>query len=305
MNTPRPFIRIATLLTGLVLASSGLAQSGNDGPLRFDFNLAAGHQSEVDLEDGARFQMDRWFANAGITYAWDRRHSLGLTVGTGSSSFEFASDPGSAPAWAWRDIEEMRVSMTGRFKISQRVSGFMIPSIRKTGERGARSSDSQTWGLYGAAAWYINDGLTIGPGFGVFSRLDRSTQAFPVLLIDWDITERWNLSTGGGLAASRGPGLLLSYSVSDYWRFGLLGRYEDFEFRLGPEGPAPGGVGRQQSLPIVLTAELIPGDHGSVSIFLGAEFGGELTLRDKDRTTIRSTEYDPALVAGVTLSIKF
>ena len=90
-------------------------------------------------------------------------------------------------------------------------------------------------------AWRINEDLTVGPGIGVFDRIEDSTRVFPILLIDWNIRERWNLSTGRGLAASQGPGLTLSYNLSPAWSFGLSGRYEEVQFRLDDEGPAPGG----------------------------------------------------------------
>ncbi len=288
-----------------VTANAG-AQEGANNPLSFDFNLAAVHQSETDLKDtpGA-FTMDRWFASAGINYSWDPRHAIGLTVGGGTSSYEFSGVPTIGGYNPWSDVDEFRLSATARFRITDRVSGFVIPSVRENGEAGASSSDARTWGVYAAAAWWIDESLTIGPGLGVFSRLDRGTQVFPVLVVDWDINDRWNLSTGRGLAASRGPGLNLSYRANDFWTFSLAGRYEDLEFRLDQSGSAAGGVGRHQAFPLVVMATLNPSASGSVSVFLGAELGGKLTLRNADRETVSSSEYDPALTAGAALNFRF
>ena len=119
---------------------------------------------------------------------------------------------------------------------------FVAPSIRTCGEDGASSSDSQTYGLLAAAFWQINPDLRLGPGLGVFSRLEDSARVFPILAIDWNFGERWNLSTGRGLAASQGPGLTLSYELTSNWSLALAGRYEEVEFRLDKDGPNPGGI---------------------------------------------------------------
>ncbi len=129
----------------------------------------------------------------------------------------------------------------------------------------------------------MRQGLTIGPGIGLFSRLDRDTVVFPILVVDWDISEQWNLNIGGGLAASRGPGLALNYRLSDHWTLGFAARYKDSEFRLGPSTSAAGGIGRHQALPLVITAELQPGNRGKFAVFVGAELAGKLTLRDANR----------------------
>jgi len=215
------------------------------------------HQSEVDLSDsGGSFAVDRWVVSAGVDYAWDLRTSLGLSVGGGQSNYEFGDLAGLGGGEPWNKIKDTRVSITWRFGFGETGSFIIIPSARFNGESGASSSDSSTYGLYAATAWRINENLTIGPGVGVFSRLEDSSRIFPILAIDWNITDRWNLSTGRGLAASQGPGLMLSYELNEDWSLGLAGRYEDIEFRLDNEGPAAGGIGRDQSMPIVFMATL-------------------------------------------------
>jgi hypothetical protein len=197
------------------------------------------------------------------------------------------------------------VSVTARFGFGETGSFIIIPSARWNGEKGAGSGDSATYGLFAAAAWRISESLTIGPGVGVFSRLESGSQIFPVLAIDWDISDRWNLSTGRGLAASQGPGLTLSYELNQNWSFGLSGRYEDLEFRLDDEGPAAGGVGRDQSFPLVVSAILAPNSTFKVAVFAGLEFGGKLKLKDSAGVVIDESSYDPAPLVGATFEVRF
>ena len=264
------------------------------------------HQSESDLSDtGGSFAVDRWFASAGVDYAWDLRTSLGFSVGGGQSNYEFGDLAGLGGSEPWNKIKDARVSVTWRFGFGETGSFIIIPSARFNGESGASSGDSSTYGLYAAAAWQINENLTIGPGFGVFSRLEDSSRIFPILAIDWNITDRWNLSTGRGLAASQGPGLMLSYQLNEDWSLGLAGRYEDIEFRLDNEGPAAGGVGRDQSMPIVFMATLEPSKKFSLSVFTGIELNGTLKLKDALGDVVEESSYDPAALFGATFEIRF
>lgn len=282
------------------------AQQRSQSPWVFKVDGGAAYQPEVDLKKNeGGFARDRWFFSAGADYGWSRRDSIGLSIGSGRSTYDFREDARSDGISPWNKIEESRVSVVGRFGLGENSSVIVIPSLRQTGENGASSSDSQTYGLLTAAFWKVRDTLTIGPGIGVFTRLEDGTRVFPILAIDWDISERWNLSTGRGLAATQGPGLTLSYQLNPAWSLSLAGRYEDFEFRLDDKGVASGGVGRDKSIPLVLSTRFESSANYTFSAFVGAEMGGSLSLRDQFGNALQEYDYDTALVLGVTFGIRF
>jgi hypothetical protein len=119
---------------------------------------------------------------------------------------------------------------------------FVVTTARYYGEDDADTSDGRTYGALVAAAWRLKPNLTIGPGIGVFSKLEDGTRVFPMLIIDWKISDRWFLSTMRGVSSSQGPGVALGYKASEQWTFGLSTRRENEEFRLDDDGPAPGGI---------------------------------------------------------------
>lgn len=290
----------------LSFSQLALAQAPDRSPWVLTVSGGAAHQAEVDLDDAeGAFAVDRWFVSAGVDYGWSRRDSIGIAVGAGRSTYEFDENANLGGRAPWKEIDDSRVSVIGRFGFGETGSLIIIPSLRQYGEDGASSSDGQTYGLLAAAFWRINEDLTIGPGMGVFSRLEDSARVFPILAIDWDISERWNLSTGEGLAASQGPGLTLRYTLNPNWSFGLSGRYEDIEFRLNNDGPAPGGIGRDEVLPVVLSAKLQPNPRVDLSVFAGVELGGKLTLMDEFGTTIEESDYDPAPLFGAAFEFRF
>ena len=298
--------RIFTTISLIALLWAMPVMAQQQGPWYFKINGAGAHQSEVDLKDNTGgFSKDRWFVSAGVDYAWDRRTSLGISVGGGQSNYDFNDESGFGGGEPWNKIDDTRVTLNGRFGFGETGSVFIVPTLRFNREKGASSSDSSTWGVFAAMTWRLNENLTIGPGIGIFSRLENGTRVFPVLAIDWDISERWNLSTGRGTASSQGPGLTLSYELNEDWSFGLTGRYENTEFRLGDKGPAPGGIGRDESMPIVFSANLTPEKRINFSVFAGLGFGGQLRIKDSMDVIVDESDYDPALLVGATFEFRF
>ena len=302
-------IRTLTITCAFVLlcplwAPAASAQASQD-PVSFSFDAGGLFQGDADLDEGdGGFSLSRWFLSAGVTYAWDRRNSIGLVAGGGATSYDFDDTIGFGDG-PWEDIEDTRLSLVGRFGFGDKGSVIVIPSWRYNGEDDAKTSDGRTWGVLAAVSWRIREGLTLGPGIGVFDRLENGTRVFPILAIDWDISERWKLSTGRGLAASQGPGLQLSYKLSETWRLGLASRYENTEFRLDREGFNPGGIGRDRSLPMVLNASWQPNRYVGLSVFAGMEFNGSLKLKDADGETLEKSDYDTAPIFGATFDLRF
>jgi len=301
-------LRIAVTGSLLILSASLMAQAPPAAarPWAFSIDGGFGVQQESDLKDteGA-FSVDRTFVSASVNYRWNFRNSLGASIGGGESDYRFTDFTGFGGEQPWGKIKNRRVSLSGRFGFGDTGSVFVIPTIRFNGENGASSSDSRSWGLLGGAAWRINEDLTIGPGMGIFDRLEDSTRIFPIVLVDWNISERWNLSTGRGLAASQGPGLTLGYQGGPSWRLGLTGRYEEVQFRLDDQGPAPDGVGTDRSFPLVLGVTWNPNRSVAMSVFGGVVFGGELELKDVSGQTLSRQDYDPAPVIGASFDFTY
>lgn len=299
------FLRLAAAGILLALSVPALAQAPSPGGWSFTLDGGFAVQPEADFDGGAGgYELNRSFYAAGVDYRWNYRNSVGLSLGGGTTDYDFKGEGGETVDGPWDEIDDLRLSLPLRLGLGPTSTLFAIPTVRYNGESDASSSDSRTWGLLGGVAWRLGEDLTIGPGLGAFSRLEGSTRMFPILIIDWNISERWSLSTGRGLAASQGPGLTLGYRLSEQWRLGLAGRYEETQFRLGDDRPAPGGVGEDRALPLVLTAGWQPNDSVSLGVFAGLEFGGELTLYDAAGQIVERRDYDTVPVFGATFEFR-
>ncbi|MEP1935024.1 MAG: hypothetical protein ABJI96_22785 [Paracoccaceae bacterium] len=259
-------------------------------------------QGSSDLSGAGSFTSQRTFLRGGGLYRFESGQSVGLLVSTGNISYDFGN-PGNEP---WNDVKDLRISLPLRFSINDRVNAFVAPSVRYDYQSGASASDGRSYGAFAGITWRLNDRLTIGPGAGVFSQIeDDDLEVFPALLIDWDISDRWNFSTGSGLGATQGPGLTLTYDHTDDWSFSLSARSEEIRFRLDDRGLAPNGVGQDSSFPVVVSVQYKPTPFLSLTAFAGAEFDGELQLDDSSGATVDKQSYDTAPIAGIAFRLFF
>lgn len=283
---------------------AGPAES-RDSTWRWTFQAAAVHQFEADLDKGGDVSVDRYFASLAVGRQLSGRLRIGMEFGYGEDSYDFSGATGFGALHPWGRIREMRLSLPMRYAASRDWMLFAVPSLRYQAEQGASLDDGQTGGLLAGAIYRFSDSFSIGPGLGVFSEIEDDASVFPVLLINWKITDTLSLETGGGLAASRGPGLQLTWQPAPQWRFALGGRYEKTRFRLDDKGTAPGGVGEDKAVPLYALAEYSWSDDIEVSFIGGAEVGGAMRLEDNSGNLIRETDLETAPFLGITFKGRF
>ncbi len=293
-------------LTSAPALGQGAHEKGQFGPWVWGVSGGAVQQFEAGLEgDAGDFDVTRTYFQPSLGYAWDRRNSLSLAVGYGSSDYSFSGGSAGDGPVTWGRIEDYRISLPVRFSAGDRGDAIVIPSIRSRVEAGTSLADGRTEGVIAGFSWRFSDTLSLGPGFGWYSELGGGSSAFPILVVDWTITDRLSLTTGRGLAASQGPGLALNYTLADKWTLGLSGRYEKTRFALGDNGAGAGGYGEDRSLPLLFTVDYTPWPMTSISAVIGAEFEGELRVENGNGRRVGSSSYDAAPVFGVVFSTRF
>ena len=294
----------ALAVIAIGFAGAVFAQPPAD-PWAVTIETGALHRWASAVDGGGDLSVDTWAVGAGVDYAAHPDWRAGLSVGYGERRYAFSGDGDFTGLDPWSNVHDMRVSGSLNWRADKRWNLFAVPTMHWNAERGASLNDGFSGGLLAAASYRVNDRLSIGPGFGVLSELDDGVDWFPVLAIDWQITDTLRLHTGRGLAASRGPGLTLSWEPSERWSFALGGRYEKVRFRLDDMGLAPGGIGEETSLPLFLGATRSFGPNLRFSIFAGADLDGGLRLQDRDGRVIERADYDTAPFGGATLDLRF
>jgi hypothetical protein len=260
-------------------------------------------QFDTDISGGSSFEATRLTLQLGGNYARNYRNSVGLTIGYSYDGYSFSTGKAAGEFEPWEDVHSLSLGLPVRWGMGKQWFGFFTPTIRTSGEQGSALSDSLTTGGFGGAAYRLSDRLFIGPGIGLISQLEESATVFPILIINWNITDRLSLETGSGLGATLGPGLVLNYQLNHNLRFSLGGRYEKLRFRLDENGVVPSGIGEDTSFPIFINCSYEITPKARLSLIGGIETSGELRLEDKDGKLIRKESYDSGGFFGLTFNI--
>ncbi|TDG11876.1 hypothetical protein E2F43_16035 [Seongchinamella unica] len=300
---------LSFLCCALALAGGGVqadeSSKANRGPWVWGVSGGTLHQFDTDLKQAeGSFSVNRGFLQLSAGYAWDQRNSASLSLGWGTSNYVFDDGARIEGLRPWKRIEDYRISLPVRFNIGERADFIAIPSIRSYAEAGASLRDGRTEGLIAGMGWRFSDTLTIGPGFGWYSELGGGSNAFPIVVVDWRITERLSLQTGRGLAASQGPGFTLAYQLNKRWNLSALARYEKIRFALD-EGESGAAIGEDRSAPLLLSLDYSPWSMTRASLFVGAELNGELNLETGRGREIASSDYETAPLIGFSFRSRF
>ena len=291
----------------LFSAAASAQEAGQEyGPWLWSVSGGAVNRFSADFSDGpGDVSVTRGFLGGGLGYAWDRDTTAAVSIGVGSTDYNFSSDAQIDGREPWGRIEEYRLSVPIRFSPTEKVSAIIIPSIRSYAESEASASDGRSEGVLGGFSWKFSDTLSIGPGAGWFSDVGDETNIFPILLVDWQVTDSISLSTGSGLAASQGPGLTLNYKMNQKWTLGLTARYEKTRFALEQREGRIAQVGEDSSTPLLLVADYSPWPMTSITALVGVEIGGSMALEDGKGREIAKTDVDTAMVIGFAFQSRF
>jgi len=295
-------------LACLLLGTATAAQTETDARSSdWQVSLVGGgvKQFETSIDSGGDFQIDNFFFRAGASRNFGNAWNTGISLEYGEDRYKFSGNSGFGGMDPWGTIRNIKVSVPIRYRKDNNWTFVGVPSLRYSGERGASLSDSQLWGFFAGAAYRFSDRLTIGPGFGVFTDIEDANSVFPILLIDWKISDTLSLKTGAGLEASRGPGVLLNWAPAQQWSFGLGTRYEQNRFRLDDTGPAPDGVGENRSVPVAISAKYMPSRDFELTLLGGMEFAGRLRLEDARGNRLSDSDYDTAPFVGAFARARF
>ena len=262
-------------------------------------------QFDTGLDGGGETGVQRFYTSARVSRSLATRWRLSIELGYGEDDYDFSGNTGFAGMSPWDTTRELRLSLPIRYTAGDRWSVYAMPSLGSSAEKGASLDDGLTAGLLAGAIYRVSDDLSIGPGFGAFSEIEDDASFFPVLLIDWRLADDLSLQTGGGFAASRGPGLQLEWRADPRWTFTFGGRYEKARFRLDDSGVAPDGVGQEKGFPLYALAEYSMAEDVKLSLIGGAKVATELRLEDGSGRLVSETDVDTAPFIGAMFRASF
>jgi hypothetical protein len=243
--------------------------------------------------------------DVGARYGFSRELSTIVSVSYGFDPYDFSDDVRIGGVAPWTEVHTLRISAPIFWQMKPGLQMLAVPIFRLQAEAPEEWADSYSGGGILAFSYKFSDDLRIGPGIGVVSEIERRPTIFPVLLVDWQISDRFALTTGRGLGASVGPGIQGVYSITKMWNLTLGFRFERTRFRLSPQpGQDLGGIGEDESLPVFATLRVGP-PYAFLAVITGAEFRGRLRIEDQNGGRIAEAEYKPSPFIGFAGQIFF
>lgn len=275
-------------------------------PLGLNFRVRGGatYQFPTKLKDGGSFTTSRSVLDIGARYGFTHELSTIVSVSYGFDPYDFSSDAQIGGVQPWTELHTLRISAPIFWEPAPSWRVLMVPLFRMQADTPQAWSDSMTGGAMAAFSYKFTKDLSVGPGVGVISEIEQRPTIFPVLLIDWQIDDRFAITTGRGLGASTGPGLMGIYTVHEHIDLTLGFRFERTRFRLSQESGVPGGIGEDESFPVFVTLRFGP-RWAFIALLTGAEFRGRLSISDANGDVVAESEYKPAGFVGVAGQIFF
>ena len=286
--------------------TAGGDSGGTRGGPDLSFTVSVGGESslEADVEGGGALDVFRMrfgvTGKAGLTRDLD----LAVSVGYGLDLYDFSGTTRLGGVDPWADIHTLSVGALLSLDLNNDWTVFGGPVVQFAREDNVGLDDSFIGGGVVGATYQVSSALTVGGGIGVVSQIEDDARFFPVIVLEWEISDTLRLTSQTSGAAGR-SGLELVYDLGNDWE-AAIGASSDFRrFRLNDEGIAPEGVGEETRLPIRARLSYRAGDHFIIDLYTGIAMSSELTLEDTDGMLLGQEDVDPAGLLGVTFTITF
>jgi hypothetical protein len=271
-------------------------------PIDVAVTLFGTHAFESDFSDIAGgVGVTRAGLEVGLRRQMDERSRLSLSIGLETSNYDFSSDTalggGGEP---WDNTVQASISAVYTRQATQQWSWFFGGGVDTSFELDANVGKSFTGGLFGGAAYAVNENLSIGGGVAVRSRLEDSGLFLPIVSLDWKFNDQWRLSNSNELNST---GAALSFSPNERLTLSLHAAYQGRAFRLDEDGPFPDGVGRDSRIPVWLQARYAFSPRAMATVAAGYVVWQEYTILDQNGNELDQQEADgtPFVAASVVL----
>jgi len=303
---------LAVILAIVGVLGAAAPASSQETDLRYNPERAPGlsvsasymHQFDSDLDNSGEFDVDRFFFRAD----WRKRQSEAFTLGIGInydfSDYAFSETSSYPLGKPWRQVHTLNFSVSSLLALDKDWKLFVAPSVGIAAESGADWGDAVVYGGIVWTSYRFSPSLALGLGAGLFSKPEEVT-AFPIIVVDWKISDRLKLSNPLHPGPTGPAGLELSYMFDGGSTVAVGGAYRSLRFRLDDSGVAPDGVGEDKAFPLWVRFSTKIGTSGTLNFLGGAMVGGKLVIEDRNGNELADERYDASPFLAATISFKF
>ena len=256
------------------------------------------YQGKADIDGGGDLQVHR--LDAGLLWRADPLERLRWTNTLFFSVNDYDFDGGGfATGDPWGTILSLRLVTKLRYQLGEQWGVFGGGVFLSSLETGADWGDSVSGGGLIGVDFRPSKTLFVSVGLAVISQIEDDAIVTPSVILDWQPYDRWAVRVGAvpasGGAATAGE---VAYRVAAPMDIGLGLLYNQRRFRLDDSGPAPEGVGEDNTVSLRLRVGWNFTPQISLHLLVGAAVG-EVRLEDRNGNRINEQDYDPAPFVGL------
>lgn len=262
------------------------------------------YQFNASLHDTADGRFSHGRAHLRARGRLSLRDDLDLIIGGRYQRDHFSFDNLVAP---WNNVNTVRADAALEWKVDQRWTLFGGGMVQWAAESGASLGDGFEGGGAIGAVYGLSETLALGGGIGVQSRVLDDVLIYPIVVVDWEISDKLTFSTRLTNDWANQTGAQIAYTFDETWSAGVSAVFDYSRFRLNDDGPAAaqGGAGAVEALPVTLFLTMKIGQRASVSGFVGVMAYGRLTTTNTSQTQVWASDQGAAPVLGIHGSIRF
>jgi hypothetical protein len=263
-------------------------------------------QLNTGLNSGGNFNWSYASASAGFLNNVSPATTLGVSVRYGSEFWNWNNMQGYSLAGKnpWSTILSPSASFIYSHKLDADWKLNVTPTIESAAEQGANINNSLTYGAVLNAAKKFSPTLNLGLGAGVFRQIDTN-RVFPFLVVDWKISERWNLNNPFPGGPTGGAGLELTYAATPQFKVSGGAAYKSYRFRLNNSSAYSEGIGQNRFIPVFAKFSYAFDRTTLLDLYTIANVGGSVSAIDANGNTALSTNYKTAPAFALNLVKRF
>lgn len=303
------FTLIIALIIFSVSSSPSFSQpagvSQNPG-IKASASVVGINQFNTNLNSGGGFGWSYASASLGLINNISPVTTLGVSVRYESEFWNWNNMQayGLGGKNPWSTILSPGISILYSHKLESNWKLNVIPAIESSGEQGVAIGNSLTYGAIVNASKQLTPSLNLGLGTGVFRQIDTN-RVFPFLVIDWKISDRWNLNNPFPGGPAGGAGLELTYAFTPQFKVSGGAAYRSYRFRLNSSSAYADGVGQNKYIPIFAKFSYAFDRTTLLDFYTIANVGGSVSAIDPSGSTVLSTSYKTAPAIAINLVKRF
>lgn len=297
--------RVSTLSAlGALLAVASAANGAENSAWQSFASVTPIYQGNGNLDNGGHFSMSGAIVRGGTSYDVGGGSRAGVTLNYDYYDFSFSNAAAFGATAPWGTVQRYGLTVPLSFAVGDGWSVGFAPSADWFKENGANTGDSLVWGATLSGAKRFEDGNRLGLGAGVFSQIEK-TRVFPFVIVDWRLNARWRLVNPLPSGPTGPAGLELDYRFDGGWTAGVGASYRVLRFRLSDTGPVSNGVGQESGVPVFLRVTRNFTEQMALHFYGGVVAGGKLRVENSSGDKLRTEDFDPAPLFGLTFVGRF